>query len=79
MNKEIFRAKLEEEGFPKDSYSLDGDISREAYCLYCSAGTWSTFFLERGLKISEKIFNSESEACLHLIATMKRARSICSF
>ena len=76
MNREILRTRLEEEGFPEDSYSLDGDISRDAYCLYQSANTWSTFFLERGLRQNEKFFKTESEACLHLLSTMMRHRKI---
>jgi len=48
-------------------YSLDGSLNPDSIILYHNYSKWEVFYLdERGLKNSEKNFDSESEACQYI-------------
>ena len=54
---------LEEKKIPQDSYSLNGGLPNEAYCIGKNKGVWEVYYSERGHKSEYKKFVSESEAC----------------
>ena len=54
-------------GISEKEYSLDGSLNPDSIILYHNYSKWEVFYLdERGIKNSEKIFDSESEACLYI-------------
>jgi hypothetical protein len=46
-----------------DSYSLEGGLPSEKYCLSNEGINWSVYYSERGQRTGEKLFSSESQAC----------------
>jgi hypothetical protein len=63
MNKNTLLEELENKGIRKDSYSLNGGLPNEAYCLNQNDGIWEVYYSERGIKSGLKAFTSESDAC----------------
>ena len=67
MNKFELQKNIEEVGIQKNSYSLDGGLQGEEYVLSDNGyGIWSVNYSEKGERIGEKNFFSESEACYYL-------------
>lgn len=67
MNKLELRKKLKKKRILESAYSLDGGLPGDKYVLSDDGyGTWSVYYSERGERIGEKRFNSESEACIYL-------------
>jgi hypothetical protein len=58
---------LDAEGIDTESYSLDGGLPFEAYVLEERANAWGVYYSERGLRSNEVVFESEDEACRHLL------------
>lgn len=58
-----------------DSYSIDGSVPDECYCLIRDGDSWCVFYSERGLRSSQKCFSAESEACLSLFQLLLRDAS----
>jgi len=54
---------LTDSNIPKDTYSLDGGLPNEAYCLNQNGDRWEVYYSERAQKTGLKIFETESEAC----------------
>ena len=66
MNRTDLQDRLMSEGIRKDTFSIYGDYADEAYILSKeSAGKWSVYYSERGLRTAEKLFDSEEGACQH--------------
>ena len=63
MNKNDLRKMLTDSNIPKDTYSLDGGLLNEAYCLNQNGDRWEVYYSERAQKTGLKIFETESEAC----------------
>jgi hypothetical protein len=66
MLKFELKDKLREEGINVLSYSLNGGLPNEAYCLNQSAGKWEVYYSERGSKAGLRIFDLERDACVYL-------------
>ena len=56
----------------EDSYSLNGGLPNEAYCLNRNKNTWEVYYSERGNKTGIKEFSSEEEACEYLWGLLSR-------
>ncbi len=70
MNKKELREMLQAEGFPEDSYDLDGRLGDRRYALIKEEGQWSIYhFGDRSL--GGEHFYFESEACERLLAIMR--------
>lgn len=63
MTKNDLRQKLFTENIPKDTYSLDGGLPNEVYCLNQNGNKWEVYYSERGQKSGGKCFKTEDEAC----------------
>lgn len=67
LTKSTLKRELDKLGVDPLYYSLDGDLRNDAIILYESYDTWIVFYYERGNRDSEKTFNSESDACQHIL------------
>lgn len=63
MNKNDLKQKLNSSNIPKDTYSLEGGLPNEAYCINQNEDKWEVYYSERGQKSGLKIIDSEEEAC----------------
>lgn len=58
---------LDEYNVPKELYNFDGTGRKdERFCLEYVKGKWNVFYIERGCKTMDLVFDSEEEACLFL-------------
>jgi hypothetical protein len=63
LTREELRLRLKEEGFPEDSYSLEGGLYNERLCLERKNNRWFVYYSERGLRTNGKDFLMEEIAC----------------
>ena len=63
MDKQALRNKLIAENIPHDTYSLNGGLPYDKYCLSQNNGLWEVYYSERGGKFKLKTFTSEKNAC----------------
>jgi hypothetical protein len=64
MKKNELKKKLFNENFPECTYSLDGGLPNEAFCLNkVLLSKWEVYYSERGNKSCLKYFSTEDEAC----------------
>lgn len=71
MNTKELKIKLDEAGISSNSYSLDGNLMPMKIILSFSNSKWSVFLYdERGRVLGLKQFNTESEACQHMLKTL---------
>lgn len=75
MNRGTLRDLLDKEGIDPLAYDLDGRAGDDMYVLEFSDGGWAVFFSERGLRTTERRFDTEDEACGHLFALLLRDRT----
>ena len=66
------RRVLDSEGIDPGAYSLDGGMPFETYVLERRPDCWLVYYSERGLRTAETRFESEDEACTHLLALLLR-------
>ena len=71
MNVETLKSLLGAENVDPDAVSLDGVARDDTYVLEEVHG-WTVYFAERGLRINEERFSSESEACSRLFELVLR-------
>ncbi|GAB2808365.1 hypothetical protein [Ferruginibacter profundus] len=63
MTKKDLEQKLKEKGILNDSYSLEGGLPNEAYCLNKVEDGWEVYYSERGNKSGLRKFTNEMDAC----------------
>jgi hypothetical protein len=63
MTKTQLKEYLEECGFNPQTYSLEPGLHADQYVLEEHSGVWSVYYGERGVRLGEKTFNNEQEAC----------------
>ena len=66
MKKQDLAKKLNEKNIRVDSFSLEGGLPNEAYCLNKTKDCWEVYYSERGRKTGLKKFTNESDACQYL-------------
>lgn len=71
MNKRDLRDLLVKEGIAEDSFSLDGGLPNEAYCLEKVLFFWTTYYSERGEKNGLRWHLTEESACEFLYQEIK--------
>jgi hypothetical protein len=72
MNRTGLELILDALGIPKAAYFIGDGMRGECYFLTRdSRGRWCTYYSERGAKVGIKYFDSESEACEHLLTTLR--------
>lgn len=63
MTREVLEKELKIAGVPDYLYNLTGQGKRdERLCLEKIQDKWSVYYLERGIKTTNKIFDSEDDA-----------------
>lgn len=71
MTKEILEKKLKVAGVPDYIYNLTGKgRTDERLCLKKIQNKWSVYYIERGIKTTNEIFESEEDACQFLYAQL---------
>lgn len=70
MTKIDLERKLLKDGIDENSFSLDGGLPNEKYCLNYSGTCWEVYYSERGQKTNIKIFATEGEACEYFYKTL---------
>lgn len=71
MNKILLQQILEQEGFRKECYDLDGGHPPERYVLAQEGKSWSVYYSEHGLESGKSEFATEHEACQYLLAQLR--------
>lgn len=72
MNLSELRTRLDTAGVRRDVYSLNERCGEEMMCLERTRGRWAVYYSERGLRSGERSFETESEACEHLLNLLLR-------
>ena len=72
LDRAALRRTLDREGVQRRCYSLDGAHDPEAYVLTIRPGGWATFYSERGHEVGRREFETEDEACAHLLDLILR-------
>jgi hypothetical protein len=72
MDREELRELLSQENVDPAAYDLDGRAADETYVLEPSDGSFTVFYSERGLRTGERRFDTEDEACRHLLDLLLR-------
>ena len=62
---------LDNERFDPRVYSLDGGMANDTLCLSREGCQWIVYYTERGLRFDDKCFESESDACNHLLSLLR--------
>ena len=63
---------LKSRGIHSDAYSLPGGLPNESYCIDRDGTDWLVYYSERGLRSGLQRFNTESDACSHLLSILIR-------
>ena len=71
MNRQALQEALVADGINSGAYSLNGEPKDDALCLRFEQGSWHVFYSERGLRIGMQAFQSESDACFHVLAQLR--------
>ncbi len=71
MNLTELQTELDSLGVDKLSYSLEGGLPNERYCIDKEYGNWLVYYSERGGRSGLKEFKTESKACEHLLKVLK--------
>ena len=67
MTREILEKKLKIAGSPAYIYNLTGQGRKdECLCLEKSQDKWFVYYLERGIRTTNEVFDSENAACQFL-------------
>ncbi len=81
MDRSSLRQFLEREHIDPRSYGLEGASGlpvrdrEERYFLEQGPSGWSVYYWERGLRSGEQSFDTEDEACRHLLDLLLRDRT----
>lgn len=63
MTKLDLKELLIQNNIQPDSYSLEGGLPNEAYCLSRESDVWEVYYSERGNKTALRKFSEEEDAC----------------
>ena len=67
MNVSQLKARLQQEGFSQNTYSIDGPLPPHEGLILTNVGkTWKIEHFERGVRRELESFNNEEEACARL-------------
>ena len=61
---------LDSRGVRADSYSLNGGFPNERYCIDRNGLRWTVYYSERGVETGRREFDTESDACQHLLSLL---------
>jgi len=76
MNRNELKLKLDAIGIPSTGYSLDGTLKPMSTILYFEDSEWITFdYDERGRIKNETHFDTEDDACQHILDVMIREKA----
>lgn len=67
MDVSMLQKALQELQIPQHLYNIDGKgRDDERLCLSCADGKWTVYYAERGVKTTNIVFDTESEACTYM-------------
>lgn len=72
MSVEELRDLLRRKPVPEDAFVLNGAAVDQAYILDSDGRQWSVYYSERGLRIDERRFDSEDDACAEMLRRLRR-------
>ena len=72
MTKTQLKEYLERSGFNPQTYSLEPGLHADQYVLEENYVVWSVYYSERGIRLGEKIFNNEEEACEYFFEILSK-------
>lgn len=72
MNRDRLREIARAEGIRDDAYSFDGGLPSEQLVLAVTEGGWFVYYSERGLRTGLRHFDTEDEACHHMLDSLLR-------
>jgi len=64
--------KLKSLGVSPSTYSLNGGLPSEKYCLSNESGKWFVYYSERGQRTGENSFANETDACKYFLGQIER-------
>lgn len=67
MNRTNLRAAFDREGVRPSAYDLDPGRLEERYCLRIVSTGRAVYYMERGRRVDEVVFETEDEACSELL------------
>ena len=71
MTRETLEIELKKAEVPDYIYNLTGQGKKdECLCLEKIGDKWSVYYLERGVKTTNEIFDTENDACQFLYAEL---------
>ena len=71
MTRETLEKELKKAGVPDYIYNLTGQGKKDEWlCLGKIGDKWSVYYLERGVKTTNEIFDTENDACQFLYAEL---------
>jgi hypothetical protein len=72
------KRNLLEQGLRPNAVSFEGGMltAAEQYIIENKAGLWEVYYYERGNKNSLVVLPDESTACHHLLAVLKKDRTV---
>lgn len=71
MTKSELLARLQEEGIPADSYSLEGGLPNDKLCIEKTCLGWEVYYSERGARYQVEVFPTPEEAHQNLYKRLK--------
>jgi hypothetical protein len=72
VNRQRLRELAASEHIREDAYSLEGGLPFERYVLSVVEGGWAVYYSERGERTGLEMFETEDEACSHLLELLLR-------
>ena len=75
MDHHELRRRLSDLGVRPDAYQIMG-TAENAYCLIHQGQDWIVFHQERGLRLGERRFQAEDEACAYFLSELSRDPTI---
>jgi hypothetical protein len=72
VDRQELTAILRQEGINADCFALDGGHPSERYVLDSRPDGWVTYYSERGQESGLRKFDTEDEACRHVLDQLRR-------
>src|SRR5262245_35030229 len=84
VDRERLQAAAARAGIPRSAFHLPNQDDRvrivddDIYVLEIVEGGWAVYYLERGRRLSEEVFDTEDEACSELLMRLMSSNRISS-
>lgn len=72
MDRTQLKTLLDADGISPEAYTIDGGNPGETYVLAGFGHRWSVHYSERGKRVNEQFFSTESAACSYLLNVLRK-------